>query len=165
MAKQMKRGWMWAGALAGTLALGTACSATEAPVQVAQVDPSTGQTVTPGTAPGNTTPGTGPGTTPQTGSTNTNPNTLPPATNPNTLPPGTSTTTPGTGGSGATGTTPYNTGAEGATSTVPGTTPYNTDAGTGGSGVLPTPASAPRPDSTLRRAPGRPTPSPRPPAS
>lgn len=121
MAKQMKRGWMWAGALAGTLALGTACSATEAPVQVAQVDPSTGQTVTPGT-----------------GSTNSNPNTLPPATNPNTLPPGTSTT-PGTGGSGAPGTTPYNTGAEGSTTTAPGTTPYNTDAGTGGSGVLPTP--------------------------
>ncbi|NVJ05339.1 Erp protein [Myxococcus sp. AM001] len=135
MAKQMKRGWMWAGALAGTLALGTACSATEAPVQVAQVDPSTGQTVTPGTAPGNTTPGTG--------STNTNPNTLPPATNPNTLPPGTSTTTPGTGGSG---TTPYDTGAEGATSTVPGTTPYSADAGTGGSGVLPTPGIGTTPE-------------------
>ncbi|MFP2911374.1 Erp protein, partial [Pyxidicoccus sp. 3LFB2] len=84
MGKQMKTRWLWAGALAGTLALGTACSATEAPTQLAQATPSTGQTGTAGSGAG--IPGTSTGTTTGTPTG---------TTTPDTMAPGTSTTAPG----------------------------------------------------------------------
>ena len=124
MVKDTKRRWMWAGALAGALALGTACSATEGPTQLAQATPGTGQTgtasspvpgaspqdttVSPGTtttAPGTstgttTTPGTGTGTTAGSGTVTTSPG--------YTTPPGTTSTGQGTGmgGSGTAGSSP-----------------------------------------------------------
>src|SRR5215217_7512267 len=58
MAMHMRR-WMWAGAMAGTLALGTACSSTEAPIVVAQADTSTaGQQPATGGSGSTTTPDT-----------------------------------------------------------------------------------------------------------
>lgn len=129
MAKHMRR-WMWAGAMAGTLALGTACSSTEAPIVVAQADTSTttGQQPATGGSGSTTSPSTTPSTTPDTMTQDpsqapANPGTVPatPEQNPGSTPvPSDSTTAPGT------------------TTTAPGTSPtFDGDAGMGGSGVVP----------------------------
>ncbi|MFY2556178.1 Erp protein [Corallococcus terminator] len=126
MAKHMRR-WMWAGAMAGTLALGSACSSTEAPIVVAQADTSTtGQPATGGS--GSTTT---PDTTTQDPMTQ-DPTQAAPGTVPSTPEqnPGSTTTMPGD----STTTTPDT------TTTAPGTTTtptFDGDAGMGGSGVVP----------------------------
>ncbi|NVJ24747.1 Erp protein [Myxococcus sp. AM011] len=132
MAKHLRR-WMWAGAMAGTLALGTACSSTEAPIVVAQADTSTtGQQPATGGSGSTTSPSTSPSTTPDTMTQDpsqtapANPGTVPatPEQNPGsaTVPSDSTTTTPDT------------------TTTAPGTTStptFDGDAGMGGSGVVP----------------------------
>ncbi|MCY1017561.1 Erp protein [Pyxidicoccus sp. MSG2] len=121
MAKHMKRGWLWAGALAGTLALGTACSATETPVTLAQATPSTGQT---GTSTGTAT-GVPPQDTTAPGAAGTSTGT---------------TTAPGTTGTGMGGS------GTGGTTSVTGT---DAGVGMGGSGSGTTPGLNPNPsDST-----------------
>lgn len=129
MAKHMRR-WMWAGAMAGTLALGTACSSTEAPIVVAQADTSTtGQQPATGGSGSTTTPDTMTPDTMTQDPTQTSPS------NPGTVPatpeqnPG-SATTPMPGDSTTT--------APGTTTSAPGATPtFDGDAGMGGSGVVP----------------------------
>ncbi|WP_342378184.1 Erp protein [Myxococcus stipitatus] len=117
MAKHMKR-WLWAGAMAGTLALGTACSSTESKVLVAQADTTTTQPGTGGTGTSGQVPDTSvqqPGTVPATPTEN----------------PGSDPAMPGDTTSSAPMTPPSLSGDAG----IGGAG----DAGVGGSGVVPAP--------------------------
>ncbi|WP_338871725.1 Erp protein [Myxococcus stipitatus] len=130
MAKHMKR-WLWAGAMAGTLALGTACSSTESKVLVAQADTSTTQPGTGGagtTTPNNPTPSTTDPNAAQNAPQN--PGTVPatPSQNPGSNPPSGEPIMPGDTSATSPGTTTGDAGIGGAS-----------DAGTGGSGVAPVP--------------------------
>ncbi|AGC41810.1 hypothetical protein MYSTI_00460 [Myxococcus stipitatus DSM 14675] len=126
MAKHMKR-WLWAGAMAGTLALGTACSSTESKALVAQADTTTTQPGTGGTGTSGQVPDTSvqqPGTVPAT-----------PTENPGSTPPAGEPAMPGDTTSSAPGTLPSLSDDAGMGGAGVGTS----DAGVGGSGVVPAP--------------------------